>query len=647
MRDPLKTGVVVPRLRPSMREVLLLFFVTVGLATAQSRDDCSDAPNEELRMVCLRLHRMDKHARDQFQKESDNDVWPPAVGGPSLQPLPVPPNARGQVASHPYDCMTLQCLCPYFAGQMVPDGNCHMRDGEILKMGYRKEYRMMTDDERNRWHGALNTLKRNGEYDRLSSEHQGVGSGSGAHSGPGFLPWHREYLKRVEIALRLIDPSISLPYWDSVMDQYLPDPRDSIIFSDLFVGQTDPSGFVVTGPFAFWRTLEGRPYIQRNLGQEGQLFSENQVGQVMEQTNVEYVLAYTAPLSGCPYPTNFGALEYTHSNIHLWIGGDMKPPTTSANDPVFFMHHSFVDHIWELWRQLRQSRWVREEAFTPDLPQCANPQHFSYATMRPFNLINRDGLSNSYTDQMYRYQPRPTCSLQLPTCGSPYLFCDNRGVVAPHCVAKIKMGGNCNGFEDLDACYMGQCIEGHCVPGPTPAPFRPTIVIQAPLLKQKTHAPRAHPVHPIHNTSVHAHNRNTKPFVDCFNRNPCCEAWATEGECKKNNEYMHKYCMSACGVCHPTFNATNECADRHVACAQWQRDGHCHGNSQMFMEENCRSSCSLCAIQKSSTCRRTTTSPPPRSLKQKSAAKTQEHKSSEIRRSPFPLSFLHFGFDNA
>ncbi|CAD5220573.1 unnamed protein product [Bursaphelenchus xylophilus] len=576
-----------------MRELIVratLVALLCGQVHCQFRDDCSDAPNTATRNMCLRMRQMDTNARNIAQNTVEEEAMPP--GSPVWQqPIPVPFNARGQLATHPYDCMTLQCLCPFFRGQMN-NGNCILQSGQPLAMGYRKEYRMLNDDERRRWHYALTVLKQSGEYDRLSGEHMVVGAGSGAHSGPGFLPWHREYLKRFEIALRLIDPSVSVPFWDSVMDNYLPDPRDSILFTPDFIGQTDANGFVVNGPFAYWRTLEGRAAIWRQLGMEGGLFTEAQLNNMMQQTNVEYVMAYTVPLPGCPYPPNYQAIEYTHSNIHLWIGGDMKPPTTSANDPIFYMHHSFVDFLWEQWRQLRQPRWLRETQYTPDIAQCANPLHFSYAAMRPFNnLLNRDGLSNSYTDQMYRYAPRAGCSAQIPTCGSKYLFCDTRGF--PHCVAKVRLGGLCMGYEGFDACFNGQCIFGRCVPGPTPAPFR---------IPRPTTTPAPAPA-ATRRVAVRVRQAAPTPFVDCFNRDPCCEEWARQGECDNNKKYMSRFCKAACHRCTPAFNSTNECPDRHISCQQWSQQGQCSsGNSQKFMQENCRQSCSFCSAKKSRTC---------------------------------------------
>lgn len=59
-------------------------------------------------------------------------------------------------------------------------------------------------------------------------------------------------------------------------------------------------------------------------------------------------------IQGCRYPTDWTSLEYSHANALVWVGGDMFHQTTSANDPLFFLHHAFVDSIWEFWRQHRQ-----------------------------------------------------------------------------------------------------------------------------------------------------------------------------------------------------------------------------------------------------------------------------------------------------
>ena len=37
-----------------------------------------------------------------------------------------------------------------------------------------------------------------------------------------------------------------------------------------------------------------------------------------------------------------------HNRVHVWVGGDMLP-SSSPNDPVFYLNHCNVDSIWEAW----------------------------------------------------------------------------------------------------------------------------------------------------------------------------------------------------------------------------------------------------------------------------------------------------------
>ena len=39
-----------------------------------------------------------------------------------------------------------------------------------------------------------------------------------------------------------------------------------------------------------------------------------------------------------------------HNRVHVFIGGDMAP-SSSPNDPVFYLNHCNVDRIWEAWMQ--------------------------------------------------------------------------------------------------------------------------------------------------------------------------------------------------------------------------------------------------------------------------------------------------------
>ncbi|CAJ0574009.1 unnamed protein product, partial [Mesorhabditis spiculigera] len=418
----------------------------------------------------------------------------------------------------------------------------------------------MTDAERQRFHGAILQLKRSGKYDQIARQHASMGQSGGAHSGPAFLAWHREFIKRYEFELRRIDPDIYIPYWDSTLESRLPRPQDSCLFSSELMGTG--SGSVTSGPFANWRTIE-----------------DADINSVMNQRTIDQVLCFTAGQAGCPIRTDFNCLEYTHGNVHLWVGGEMFDQMTSANDPLFYLHHSFVDYIWEAWRQSRQTRAQREQDFPADNQLCSSPQHFGAGRMAPFNPYrNVDGLSNKYTDELYSYAPRPTCSPANPSCGSRFLFCDfSHG--AARCVSKVRVGGSCQGFvRGEDSCYNGVCQGSVCRPGAVrPITVAPSVTVRPPV-----NAPRA---------------------ADCWNENQCCQTWAAQGECTRNRGYMQDFCKASCNICTPNPPIRDDCSDRHPSCGSWAATGECTKNPD-WMTENCRRSCNRCTRTRAQTCSR-------------------------------------------
>ena len=53
--------------------------------------------------------------------------------------------------------------------------------------------------------------------------------------------------------LRAHNPNVTVPYIDWTIDARLPEPRDSILWSDQFLG--DSRGKVTSGPFRYWPVL--------------------------------------------------------------------------------------------------------------------------------------------------------------------------------------------------------------------------------------------------------------------------------------------------------------------------------------------------------------------------------------------------------
>ncbi|XGW14534.1 hypothetical protein V3C99_000664, partial [Haemonchus contortus] len=257
-----------------------------------------------------------------------------AGGGPTASLL-----ATSTTARNAYECVDIACLCGFFGGS--GGSNCVLPNGQRLTRGLRKEYRVMTDAERQRYHTAMWTIKGNGDYDTLSRIHSSFQTSPGAHSGPAFLPWHREFIKRLEIALRRVDPSIALPYWDSTLESTIPNPAESSLFTNELMGRAGPDGSIRTGAFRGWLTVDQSRVFRRNLGATGRPFQEADIVAVQATGDFRQVLANTAP---------------------------------------------------------SQSRSARETQYPPNNAACSSAAHFGTNTMQPFfPMTNIDGLSNQYT----------------------------------------------------------------------------------------------------------------------------------------------------------------------------------------------------------------------------------------------------------
>lgn len=226
-------------------------------------------------------------------------------------------------------------------------------------MDIRKNQATLTAAEKAAFVAAVKALKANGSYDTFVAQHRAAflsAPNDPAHSGPAFLPWHREYLRRFELALQAIDPSVSLPYWDWTVDNSpnssLWDPNGNFMGGN-GVGANQQ---VMTGPFAFstgtWTLTvldpgETRPYLRRRLGAMGSLPTPQSV------TNALGVVPYDAAPWNDTSNTNASfrnRLEgVIHNPGHMWVGGSMMA-MSSPNDPVFWLHHCNIDRLWAIWQ---------------------------------------------------------------------------------------------------------------------------------------------------------------------------------------------------------------------------------------------------------------------------------------------------------
>uniref|UniRef100_A0A665TYY4 Tyrosinase n=1 Tax=Echeneis naucrates TaxID=173247 RepID=A0A665TYY4_ECHNA len=239
-----------------------------------------------------------------------------------------------------------------------------------------------------------------------------------AHWAPAFLPWHRVYLLHWEHEIRKLtgDESFTIPYWDW---------RDAqgceVCIDELMGGPSpqDPSLLSAGSVFSSWKVLCSRAADYNSRGvlcdatEEGPLHrhpgnqNRNVVQRLPTSAEVEFTLSLTNYDTGAmdrssnmsfrntlegqiSSTTSAGTHTHYHHSLGCFILNYIQHCTaalrshSSANDPIFLLHHAFVDSIYE--------QWLRRHRPSPSqYPESNAPiGHNSEYHMVPFLPLHRN-----------------------------------------------------------------------------------------------------------------------------------------------------------------------------------------------------------------------------------------------------------------
>ena len=180
---------------------------------------------------------------------------------------------------------------------------------------------------------GIQHLKSTGAYDRLTNLHGNQTLFPLVHRTVYFLPWHRWLILEMEKEIQSLGKpykSFRLPYWDWLDAPTLPEMAGGY-------GKA-PTYCVRDGPWANWTTTTGKCLVRRK-DPTIQLWSQDSVCSLFRQ-HASYGSSNNFSLAFENGP---------HAQVHLSVGGNMETQA-SPDDPLFWMHHAFVDALWTAWQ---------------------------------------------------------------------------------------------------------------------------------------------------------------------------------------------------------------------------------------------------------------------------------------------------------
>ncbi|WP_328690254.1 tyrosinase family protein [Streptomyces phaeochromogenes] len=165
------------------------------------------------------------------------------------------------------------------------------------------------------------------------------------HRGPEFLPWHRELCNRFEQLIRLVDPRLSLHYWDWTTDpsplftsEVMGAKAGDVGEPWLSAGFYDPNADPYRGDDPF-DPKHANPFDPpRTLTRA-------------VQGGVPLLAFGDSDIIGAPdYHGMRIKLEASHDDAHGYVGGTIGNGHTAFRDPFVFLLHANIDRLFAMWQ---------------------------------------------------------------------------------------------------------------------------------------------------------------------------------------------------------------------------------------------------------------------------------------------------------
>jgi hypothetical protein len=179
------------------------------------------------------------------------------------------------------------------------------------------------------------------------------------HGGPGFIPWHREIVNRLEAMLRQINPQLSLHYWD-----WTQDPRN-IPGANLGGGTTGNLNLFTSDFMGYGGAASasiGEPWLSAGYYVPGNQNDRDTTDNPADPCADVFRNVSGAPLapdletkadgSGILDQEDFAAMrikmESAHNSMHGFV--NMGGAHISFRDPFVFLLHSNQDRLYSRWQ---------------------------------------------------------------------------------------------------------------------------------------------------------------------------------------------------------------------------------------------------------------------------------------------------------